>query len=137
MDAALSRSSQTDSARQVAPASASGPIRSVEFASVYDAGVLLVHASERQWAKLCFEYSPQQRPTLVTVVTRGTSDDCNSYEAAPGQPGPWQTADITWLPPTAQNLATLTVPIPAGYRQVPLAQAVPPDLRPIPVGTKP
>jgi regulation of enolase protein 1 (concanavalin A-like superfamily) len=53
---------------------------SVDFASVYDAGVLLVHASERQWAKLCFEYSPQRRPTLVTVVTRGTSDDCNSYE---------------------------------------------------------
>jgi uncharacterized protein len=53
---------------------------SVEFASVYDAGVLLVHAGERQWAKLCFEYSPQRRPTLVTVVTRGTSDDCNSWE---------------------------------------------------------
>ena len=53
---------------------------SVDFASVYDAGVLLVHAAERQWAKLCFEYSPQQRPTLVTVVTRGTSDDCNSDE---------------------------------------------------------
>jgi uncharacterized protein len=51
---------------------------SVGFASTYDAGVLLVHAAERQWAKLCFEYSPQQRPTLVTVVTRGTSDDCNS-----------------------------------------------------------
>ena len=51
---------------------------SVDFASTYDAGVLLVHAAERQWAKLCFEYSPQQRPTLVTVVTRGTSDDCNS-----------------------------------------------------------
>jgi regulation of enolase protein 1 (concanavalin A-like superfamily) len=53
---------------------------SVEFASVYDAGVLLVHAAERQWAKLCFEYSPQRRPATVTVVTRGTSDDCNSYE---------------------------------------------------------
>jgi uncharacterized protein len=53
---------------------------SVEFAGVYDAGVLLVHAGERQWAKLCFEYSPQQQPTLVTVVTRGTSDDCNSWE---------------------------------------------------------
>ena len=51
---------------------------SVDFASVYDAGVLLVHAAEHRWAKLCFEYSPQQRPTLVTVVTRGTSDDCNS-----------------------------------------------------------
>jgi uncharacterized protein len=53
---------------------------SVEFGAVYDAGVLLLHAAERQWAKLCFEYSPQLRPTAVTVVTRGTSDDCNSFE---------------------------------------------------------
>ena len=53
---------------------------SVEFGSMYDAGVLLLHAAERQWAKLCFEYSPQLRPTAVTVVTRGTSDDSNSFE---------------------------------------------------------
>ena len=53
---------------------------SVQFGSMYDAGVLLLHAAERQWAKLCFEYSPQLRPTAVTVVTRGTSDDCNSFE---------------------------------------------------------
>ncbi len=53
---------------------------SVEFGSMYDAGVLLLHAAERHWAKLCFEYSPQLRPTAVTVVTRGTSDDCNSFE---------------------------------------------------------
>jgi uncharacterized protein len=53
---------------------------SVEFGSMFDAGVLLLHAAERHWAKLCFEYSPQLRPTAVTVVTRGTSDDCNSFE---------------------------------------------------------
>ena len=53
---------------------------SVEFRSMYDAGALLLHAGERQWAKLCLEYSPQLRPTAVTVVTRGTSDDCNSFE---------------------------------------------------------
>jgi uncharacterized protein len=53
---------------------------SVEFGSMYDAGVLLVHAAERHWAKLCFEYSPQLTPTAVTVVTRETSDDCNSFE---------------------------------------------------------
>jgi regulation of enolase protein 1 (concanavalin A-like superfamily) len=53
---------------------------SVEFASMYDAGVLLVYLSERYWAKLCFEYSPQLVPTAVTVVTRETSDDCNSFE---------------------------------------------------------
>ena len=47
----------------------------------------------------------------------------------PGAPVLRQTADITWLPPTAQNLARLTVPIPAGFRQVPLAEAVRPILR--------
>jgi hypothetical protein len=48
--------------------------------------------------------------------------------------GDQQTADITWLPPTAQNLAKLTVPIPAGFRPVPLAQAVRPNLQLIPGG---
>jgi hypothetical protein len=37
---------------------------------------------------------------------------------ASGAPAVQQTADITWLPPTAQNLARLTVPIPAGFRKV-------------------
>jgi hypothetical protein len=49
----------------------------------------------------------------------------------PGQPGPWQTANIAWLRPTAQNLARLTVPIPAGFRQVPFARAVTPSMQPI------
>jgi hypothetical protein len=43
------------------------------------------------------------------------------------------TADITWLPPTARNLDRLTVPIPAGFRQVPLThQAVKPGMQQIP-----
>ncbi|HEY1625424.1 MAG TPA: DUF1349 domain-containing protein [Streptosporangiaceae bacterium] len=53
---------------------------SVAFASMYDAGVLLVWAGPAHWAKLCFEYSPQLVPTAVSVVTRETSDDCNSFE---------------------------------------------------------
>jgi hypothetical protein len=43
-----------------------------------------------------------------------------------------QTADITWLPPTAQNLAKLTVPIPPGFRRVPLDAVVRPILPLIP-----
>ena len=54
----------------------------VRFANVFDAGVLLLYLSERRWAKLCYELSPQRRPTAVTVVTRGTSDDSNSFETA-------------------------------------------------------
>jgi hypothetical protein len=50
----------------------------------------------------------------VRVVTR----------PAAGTPGPSQSASITWLKPTAQNVANLAVPIPGGFRRVPLAEAV-------------
>ncbi len=50
----------------------------VGFAATYDAGVLALYGDERTWAKLCLEYSPQANPMVVSVVTRGVSDDCNS-----------------------------------------------------------
>ena len=50
----------------------------VEFAAMYDAGTLFVYVHDALWAKLCFEYSPQGQPMIVSVVTRGVSDDCNS-----------------------------------------------------------
>ncbi len=50
----------------------------VDFNSAFDAGVLQLRAGEGLWAKLCFEFSPQRQPMVVSVVTRGTSDDCNS-----------------------------------------------------------
>ena len=67
-----------------------------QFASVYDAGALLLYAADRRWAKLAFEFSPQQRPTAVTVVTRGTSDDSNSFETE---------ADALWLRITRKGAA--------------------------------
>jgi regulation of enolase protein 1 (concanavalin A-like superfamily) len=57
---------------------------SVEFAATYDAGALFVHAGDDAWAKLCFEYSPRREPMIVSVVTRGDSDDCNSAVADRG-----------------------------------------------------
>jgi hypothetical protein len=42
---------------------------------------------------------------------------------AVGSPVRQQAADITWLPPTAQNRAQLAVPIPAGFHQVALSGA--------------
>jgi regulation of enolase protein 1 (concanavalin A-like superfamily) len=68
----------------------------VEFGSRFDAGVLLLPARARHWAKLCFEYSPQLRPTAVTVVTRGVSDDCNSFEV---------DGDTLWLRITRSGAA--------------------------------
>lgn len=50
----------------------------VDFRAKFDAGVLILYAGADQWAKLCFEYSPLDEPTVVSVVTRGLSDDCNS-----------------------------------------------------------
>jgi regulation of enolase protein 1 (concanavalin A-like superfamily) len=51
----------------------------VGFAATYDAGVLLLYVGEREWGKLCFEYSPQRQPMVVSVITHGLSDDCNSF----------------------------------------------------------
>jgi uncharacterized protein len=48
------------------------------FAGTFDAGVLMAYQDERTWAKLCFEFSPQRQPMVVSVVTREVSDDCNS-----------------------------------------------------------
>lgn len=50
----------------------------VSFASTFDAGVLFLYERDDLWGKLCFEYSPQNQPMIVSVVTRGFSDDCNS-----------------------------------------------------------
>ena len=50
----------------------------VDFAATFDAGVLLLYAEDAVWAKLCFEFSPQREPMVVSVVTRGYSDDANS-----------------------------------------------------------
>lgn len=54
----------------------------VDFAQTYDAGVLALWHDATTWAKLCFEFSPQSQPMVVSVVTRGVSDDCNSIVVA-------------------------------------------------------
>ena len=53
----------------------------VNHIATYDAGVLMVYESPLAWAKLCLELSPQGLPTVVSVVTKGVSDDCNSFTA--------------------------------------------------------
>jgi regulation of enolase protein 1 (concanavalin A-like superfamily) len=60
----------------------------VAFASSYDAGALLLYGDESRWAKLCFEYSPQGEAMVVSVVTRGVSDDANGTVIA---------GDTVWL----------------------------------------
>jgi len=50
----------------------------VDFRDTYDAGVLCIRQSSMSWAKLCFEFTPQGAPMIVSVVTNGHSDDANS-----------------------------------------------------------
>jgi regulation of enolase protein 1 (concanavalin A-like superfamily) len=50
----------------------------VQFGTQWDAGVLMVYINDSNWAKLALEMSVYGEPTIVTVVTRGVSDDCNS-----------------------------------------------------------
>jgi regulation of enolase protein 1 (concanavalin A-like superfamily) len=54
----------------------------VQFTTKWDAGALMLWGDDHHWAKLSYEFSPDQKPTLVTVVTRGLSDDCNSQSLA-------------------------------------------------------
>jgi regulation of enolase protein 1 (concanavalin A-like superfamily) len=51
---------------------------SAQLAATFDAGALLLWVDERTWAKLAFERSPAGEGMVVSVVTRGLSDDCNS-----------------------------------------------------------
>jgi regulation of enolase protein 1 (concanavalin A-like superfamily) len=53
-------------------------IVSVDAKDDFDAGTLVVYQSDKVWAKVCLELSPQKQLMIVSVVTRDTSDDCNS-----------------------------------------------------------
>ena len=48
--------------------------------SQFDAGVLFVHQSNDDSAKLCFEFSPEKEGLVVSVITRETFDDCNGAQ---------------------------------------------------------
>mmetsp|Transcript_230 Transcript_230/g.457 ORF Transcript_230/g.457 Transcript_230/m.457 type:complete len:228 (-) Transcript_230:1466-2149(-) len=50
---------------------------SIQHQNLFDAGTLFVHNNNNDWCKLCFEYSPENVPVVVSVVTRDISDDCN------------------------------------------------------------
>jgi len=50
----------------------------VDFQSQWDAGVLVLYVNDTVWAKFCFEMTIEKHPAIVSVVTRGLSDDSNS-----------------------------------------------------------
>jgi regulation of enolase protein 1 (concanavalin A-like superfamily) len=52
---------------------------SAPLAATFDAAGLVVWASSTAWGKLEVEYSPQGEAMIVSVVTRGVSDDSNAF----------------------------------------------------------
>jgi regulation of enolase protein 1 (concanavalin A-like superfamily) len=58
------------------------------LASMYDAGTLFVHGGPSTWGKLALERSPEGTDMIVTVVTRGVSDDANGA-VVPEQGSSW------------------------------------------------
>lgn len=48
------------------------------FASKWDGGALVLKQDSLNWVKCCFEKDYTGARRLVTVVTKGISDDCNS-----------------------------------------------------------
>jgi len=49
-----------------------------DLKAIYDVAALVIYDNENTWAKLCYENSVFEEPTIVSVVTREFSDDCNS-----------------------------------------------------------
>lgn len=49
-----------------------------DLKAIYDVAALVIYQDEYTWAKLCYENSVFEEPTIVSVVTRTLSDDCNS-----------------------------------------------------------
>jgi uncharacterized protein len=50
----------------------------VDFRTVWDAGGLALIADDAHWAKLCFEFTNDHHPAVISVVTRDLSDDAGS-----------------------------------------------------------
>jgi regulation of enolase protein 1 (concanavalin A-like superfamily) len=60
----------------------------VDFGSTYDGGTLFVKTAGGAWGKIAYEFSPQRLPTIVSVITKDTSDDAD---------GPAHPADSVYL----------------------------------------
>lgn len=53
---------------------------SPEFSTKYDQGDIIIWENENKWIKLAYEKSDNGHPSIVSVVTNGTSDDCTGAQ---------------------------------------------------------
>ena len=51
-----------------------------DLVNVYDVAALVLYQNKDLWTKLCFENSIDKEATVVSVVTKRFSDDCNSIK---------------------------------------------------------
>lgn len=58
-------------------------LTTARFTAAFDSAALLGWVDERTWFKVCAELDPEGTPRVVSVVTRGTSDDVNSWPIDP------------------------------------------------------
>ncbi len=57
----------------------------VDMRHPYDSACLMVRVDDTHWAKLCYEFW-LGNPSIVSVVTKGFSDDCASFKLGVCQP---------------------------------------------------
>lgn len=55
------------------------------FASKWDGGAIILESDASNWIKFCFEKDYTGAKRVVSVVTKGISDDCNSVEIMKNQ----------------------------------------------------
>jgi hypothetical protein len=99
-----------------------------ELRAAISCGTLIVAGRQRAGGVEAIKLasSPDSQIPETIWVSPDTYLPVRVVARAAAKPGaPWLTADITWLRPTGQNLAKLTVPIPAGFRQVPAGSPKP------------
>lgn len=60
----------------------------VDFNSPFDGGSVFLKIDDDNWGKIAFELSGEKKPTIVSVITRSTSDDAD---------GPNFSGSAVWL----------------------------------------
>ena len=75
----------------------------VEHRALFDAATLFVYQSPRDWCKLCFEYSPERRPTIVSNPSPSPTPTPTPAPAPTPNPYPTSTPSPNPMPNQAAD----------------------------------